>query len=325
MNAFDFSDSNKRYHTLDYYNRHFYGEKVYKAAIDAGCTCPNRDGTKGKGGCIFCSGGSGYFTARPDNADLHGSVTRQLTAERDRIYRKHPDSGLIAYFQAGSNTYADAADIEEMLSAAADFGVKGISTATRADCLDKEKIALLRDYNKKLPLTVELGLQTAHDSTARQINRCHGYADFLRGYDVLKAAGIRVCVHIIDGLPGETRADMLATAETLGRLCPDAVKIHLLHVISGTPLAQMYEDGGYTPLTKEEYIDIVVSQLEYLPPQCVIERLTGDGDKRTLLAPLWSRDKISVLGGIDKLMSERDTYQGRLYKQKGEKYESSCV
>ena len=163
-------------------------------------------------------------------------------------------------------------------------------------------------------MTVELGLQSVHDSTAEIINRGHTFSEFLTGYNMLKNAGIRVCVHIINGLPCETAEMMLKTAESLGKLRPDGVKIHLLHVIRGTKLHEMYEKGDYTPLTKEEYIDITVRQLELLPPETVIERITGDGDKTKLIAPLWSMDKISVLGGIDKAQAERDSFQGKLYK-----------
>lgn len=162
-----------------------------------------------------------------------------------------------------------------------------------------------------VPVSVELGLQTVHDSTAEKINRCHTFAEFIRGYSLLKSAGIRVCVHIINGLPDETEPMMLDTARQLSALRPDGVKLHLMHVVEGTRLAEMYLNGEYKPLEKQQYIDIVVKQLELFAPETVIERVTGDGDKSKLLAPLWSRDKISVLGGIDKRMAELDTYQGR--------------
>ena len=166
-----------------------------------------------------------------------------------------------------------------------------------------------------MPVTVELGLQSVHDKTAEIINRGHTFNEFLQGYEMLKTAGIRVCVHIINGLPCETSEMMLETAERLGRLCPDGVKIHLLHVIRGTKLAEMFQKGEYTPLTKEEYVDITVRQLELLPPETVIERITGDGDKSKLLAPLWSMDKISVLGAIDVKQREIDSWQGKYFKE----------
>lgn len=301
---FAFSDDNKRYHTLSYHNRHTYGEKMFKAVLDCGFTCPNIDGSKGVGGCIYCDGGSGYFTSA-------GSVTQQLEKERERIYRKNPNAGIIAYFQAHTNTYAPAEQLRELYSQAVSFGVKGISVATRADCIDEEKCRILAQ--QPVPVTVELGLQTVHDETARRINRCHDYAEFLRGYEQLKSFGLRVCVHIINGLPAETDEMMIETARKLGQLRPDGVKIHLLHVISGTRLAEGYLNGNYTPLEKARYVDIVVRQLELLPPGTVIERITGDGDKEKLLAPLWSRDKIAVLGAIDKLQKQRDSWQGKKF------------
>ena len=301
--GFIYSDDNKRYHTLYYHNRHTYGKRVIKAVIDAGFTCPNIDGTKGCGGCIFCDGGSGYFTADP-----RLSVTEQLEHEKERIFRKYPSALISAYFQAHTNTYADTGTLSKLYDEAINAGADAVAIATRADCIDEEKAELISSL--PVPMTVELGLQTVHDETAEKLNRCYTYADFLAGYNILRSHGIRICVHIIDGLPGETPEMMLKTAEKIGKLRPDAVKIHLLHIINGTVLHTMYERGEYTPMTKEDYIDTVVHQLGYLPPETVIERITGDGDKRTLIAPLWSRDKISVLGGIDKRMAELGIYQG---------------
>lgn len=303
MNPFKFSDDNKRYHTLSYYNKHTFGRKIYKAVIDAGFTCPNIDGSKGMGGCIFCDGGSGYFTTGSI------SVTEQLKREYDRISKKIPDASVIAYFQAHTNTYAPVEVLRKLYKEAVDFGVEGISIATRADCITPEIIELFKEL--RVPVTVELGLQSIHDKTAQIINRGHTYEEFLNGYSLLKKSGIRVCVHIINGLPEETKKMMLETAKALGKLRPDGVKIHLLHVIEGTRLSEMYEKGEYTPLKKEEYIDITVRQLELLPPETVIERITGDGDKAKLIAPLWRVDKISVLGAIDVLQKERNSFQGK--------------
>lgn len=304
---FPYSDDNKRYHTLAYHNKHTYGCKVFKASVDAGFTCPNIDGTRGRGGCIFCDGGSGYFTA-----ESTVSVSEQIRRERERILAKTPDAKIIAYFQAHSNTYADLNRLERVYREAVSCGVSGLAIATRADCIDEQIAELLARLNGELPVTVELGLQSVHDSTAEKINRGHTFEEFKRGYSLLKQAGIRVCVHIINGLPDETPEMMLETARELGRLNPDGVKLHLLHVIRGTRLCEMYERGLYTPLEKEEYIDITIKQLELLPMQTVIERITGDGNKSKLVAPLWSADKISVLGGIDKRMAQLDTWQGRL-------------
>lgn len=306
ISGFPYSDDNKRYHTLYYYNMHTHGGRVYKAAIDAGFSCPNIDGSRGCGGCIFCDGGSGYFTE-----DSALSVTEQFRLEKQRIHTKNPTAKITAYFQAHTNTYADIAVLERLYKEAISCGAYGLAVATRADCIDEDKARLLASL--PVPVTVELGLQTVHDSTARIINRCHTYEEFAEGYFLLKRHGLRVCVHIINGLPRENEKMMLETAERLGQLRPDGVKIHLLHVIRGTELHKMYERGEYTPLKKDEYIDIVVKQLELLPAETVIERVTGDGNKERLIAPLWSADKISVLGGIDKCQQERDSYQGKLF------------
>ncbi len=304
--SFLYSDDNKRYHTLNYHNRHTYGARVHKAAIDAGFTCPNIDGSKGCGGCIYCSGGSGYFTA-----DNMISVTEQFRLEEKRIRTKFPEALITAYFQAHSNTYAPIERLRSVFGEAVTAGAHSLAVATRADCVDEAKAELLASLG--VPVTVELGLQTIHDSTAEYINRCHNTEEFLRGYNQLKSHGLRVCVHIINGLPTEDIPMMTETAAALGRLRPDGVKIHLMHVIEGTALAELYRRGEYLPMAKQDYIDTVVRQLELLPAETVIERLTGDGDKSTLIAPLWSRDKISVLGGIDKRMAQLDTYQGKLF------------
>ena len=308
-NPFPFSDDNKRYHTLHYANLRRFGGRVEKAAIDTGLTCPNIDGTKGRGGCIFCASGSGYFTSSPQK-----SVEEQISAELARIRAKWPDARAVAYFQAHTNTYAPLARLRINFEAALWCeGICGLTVATRADCLAPDVLEYLAELAKRTDLTVELGLQSASDETARRINRCHDYRAFLEGYAALKARGVRVCVHLINGLPGEDEAQMLDTVKKIAPLRPDGVKIHLLHVIRGTALAEMLEMGQYRPMEREDYIRVVVRQLERLPETTVIERLTGDGDRRTLLAPLWSRDKLAVLGGIDSAMARADTWQGRLF------------
>ena len=304
--GFSYSDDNKRYHTLYYHNRHTYGRRVVKAVIDAGFTCPNIDGTKSHGGCIFCSGGSGYFTAEPSVP-----IAEQLKREKERILKKYPDALINAYFQAHTNTYADIGTLEKRYREAVDAGADCISIATRTDCIDREKIGLIKSLG--VPATVELGLQSIYDRTTHNMNCCHSSSSFLSAMFLLRKSGVRTCVHIINGLPEETPEMMIKTAEAVGKQRPDGIKIHLLHVIRDTFLHNMYERGDYTPMTKADYIGTVVRQLEYLPPDTVIERITGDGDKRTLAAPMWSADKISVLGGIDKLMAELDIYQGDKY------------
>ena len=222
---------------------------------------------------------------------------------------------MIAYFQAHTNTHAPLAVLKEKYEEALKFeNVVGISIATRPDCLDKEKISFLKQLSSVTYLTVELGLQTVHDISARLFNRCYTYNVFEKTYEKLKENDIRVCVHLIDGLYCENEEMMLETAQTVGLLYPDAVKISLLHVLKNTPYEKLYLDGWYKPLEMEEYIKIVSNQLTYLPVDCVIERLTGDGAKDVLAAPEWSKNKIAVLGGIDKYMAEHNIYQGMNFK-----------
>ncbi|MCD7810638.1 MAG: TIGR01212 family radical SAM protein [Ruminococcus sp.] len=311
-NPFVYSSDNKRYHTLSYYNKNKYGGKVYKAVLDCGFTCPNIDGKKGHGGCIFCDSGSGYFTK--GNLDIRS----QLNAEIERISCKSSgEIRVIAYFQANTNTYAPVDQLRRLYETVLENEhVCGISIGTRADCLSEDVLDLLTELNGKTNLTVELGLQSVHDETINYINRCCTHAEFLDGYNRLKSTGIRTCLHIINGLPQETPEMMIETARQASLMKPDAVKIQMLHIINGTPLAKIYESSSFKPLTKDEYIDIVVRQLELFSPEAVIERITGDGDKSKLIAPLWTTDKISVLGGIDKLQACRGSWQGKKYVEK---------
>lgn len=309
MSIFKFTNDNKRYHTLHYYNMQKFGERVYKAPINAGFTCPNIDGRRGRGGCIYCDGGSGYFT---DSSRL--STEEQLRHQIDLIHTKHPNAKINAYFQSYSNTYADVDTLKIRFEPVFSFSdVKALSIATRCDCLDNDVMLYLSNLSKRIDLTVELGLQTVSDKTAEIIGRGHSFREFKEGFYKLRQLGIRTVVHIINGLPEENADNMLETAEALGKIKPDGVKIHLLHVIKGTKLEELYNMGKYTPLTKEEYVETAVKQLELLPPETVIERITGDGDKKKLIAPMWSADKISVLGAIDKLQADLDTYQGRFF------------
>ena len=307
MNTFKYSLDNKRYHTLHYYNMQKFGERVYKAPINAGFTCPNIDGRKGIGGCIYCDGGSGYFT---DNKLV--PIKEQLKHQIDLIHSKHSGAKINAYFQSYSNTYADVDVLKERFEPVLEFSdVVAVSVATRADCLNDYIYVYLSDLASRTSLTVELGLQTVHNSTAQKINRGHSFTEFTESFLRLKELGIRTVVHIINGLPEENDDMMLETVEALGKMKPDGVKIHLLHVIRGTRLEQMYNNCKYIPMEKGRYVDIVVRQLELLPAETVIERLTGDGDKRKLVAPLWSADKISILGAIDKKQAEKESFQGK--------------
>ena len=306
MNSFKFSDDNKRYHTWNYHLRHKFGCKVMKLALNAGFTCPNIDGSKGIGGCIYCSCGSGEFAGDPAE-----TVLRQFEDVRMRMHRKWREGKYIAYFQANTNTYAP----EELLRQRFEPvlrqpDVVGLSIATRADCLAPDALAYLEELKNRTYLIVELGLQSVFDATGERINRCHTYKDFLDGYNALRERGINVCVHLIDGLPGETAEMMIESARRVGELMPHCVKLHLLHILRGTEAERLYESGEIGTLEKDEYVDIIVRQLEVLPPEIVIQRLTGDGGRDSLVAPLWSLKKFEVLNAIDKLMAERDTYQG---------------
>ncbi len=305
---FIYSYDNKRYHTLNYHNRQVFGEKVFKAVLNCGFTCPNIDGSKGIGGCIFCGDGSGYFT--------HNglSVEEQLKKETDRISASHGNVPIIAYFQANTNTYAPTERLRELYDIVLkNERVKGISIATRADCLSDETLDLLSELSHKTRLTVELGMQTVHEKTISLINRCCSHEEFLEGYHRLKQRNIAICLHIINSLPFETEEMMIETARQTAVLKPDSVKLQMLHIIRDTPIAEMYDQGRFQLLSRDEYINIIVRQLELLPPETVIERLTGDGDKRTLIAPLWTTNKIAVLGGIDSRLASLNTWQGRLF------------
>ncbi len=311
---FPFSDGSKRYHTYDYWLKTTFGGKCAKIPLDAGFTCPNMDGRCGVGGCIYCSGrGSGDFA---ESATI--PLREQYDRQRAFLSKKWPVERCIPYFQARTNTYAPAEVLRSVFEEALTWpGVVGMNIATRADCLPDETVALLSELSQRTVLTVELGLQTVHDRTAALINRGHTYADFAEGYTRLRTGAPKalVCVHLIFGLPDETEADMLETVRRVAELKPDQVKIHLLHVLRGTALADLYGAGKYTPMEKDEYISAVVKALELLPPETVVARVTGDGAAEDLLAPLWSRRKREVLNGIDMLMAELDTVQGRLLKR----------
>ena len=309
---FSFTDGGKRYHTYDYWLKSTFGGKCAKIPLDAGFSCPNLDGTCGYGGCIYCSGrGSGDF-AEESSVPLREQYDRQ----RAFLAKKWPTDRCIPYFQARTNTYAPAEVLRPIFEEALTWpGVVGMNIATRADCLPDETVALLAELSEKTVLTVELGLQTARDETAALINRGHTYADFLDGYTRLRngAPNALICVHLILGLPGEDESAMLETVRRVAELRPDQVKLHLLHVLRGTVLADLYEAGKYVPMEKEAYVTAVVKALELLPPETVIARVTGDGAAEDLLAPLWSRRKREVLNAIDMALSQGDTYQGRLY------------
>lgn len=311
-NPFPYSDSNKRYHSYDFAMRAKYGGKCAKAILDAGFSCPNIDGTCGRGGCIYCSGaGSGDFTF--PNLPLR----EQFEAQKRIMSAKWEVAAWIPYLQAHTNTYAPVPELrrvyEEILSWRE---TRGLSIATRADCLGDDVLELLCEISRKTDLTVELGLQSTSDETARLIRRGHDTAAFLDGYHRLRrfVPACRIGIHIINGLPGEDALQMLQTAKDIAALSPNEVKIHLLHVMRGTPLLAFLENGSYRPLERDEYVEITVKQLEILPKEVVIGRLTGDSPADLLAAPLWSLKKLDVLNQIDIRMKQENTWQGRLAK-----------
>ena len=310
-NPFPYSDSNKRYYTYDYYLRNTYGGKCAKVTLDGGFTCPNIDGTCGYGGCIYCSSrGSGDFAPL---ASL--SIAEQYKIQTERISEKWDTPRFIPYLQAHTNTYGEPSRLRAVYRDVLSLpGAVAFHIATRADCLGNDVLTLLHDVADELPLTVELGLQTVNDDVAALIGRGHSYEQFLDGYSRLRARvpKARIAIHIINGLPRETREDMLETATRVASLMPDEVKIHLLHVLRGTALASWYEAGNYTPMTKEDYVDTVIEQLRLLPQNTVIGRLTGDGKAEDLLAPTWSLKKLTVINEIDKKMASHGFLQGDL-------------
>lgn len=306
-NPFQYSDSNRRFYTYDYYLRSRFGCKCFKVPLDAGFTCPNIDGTKGFGGCTYCS----LRLHERQTASLDGQFAEGVR----KLSEKWQNAKHIAYFQDFSNTYGDIERLRRLYyEALALPDVVGLSIATRADCIDEEIASLLKEIAAKTYLTVELGLQSSSDATASRINRCHSWADFI--YAVKLLEGLNICVHIIDGLPGEEESDMLKTARDVASLHPHEVKIHLLHVLRGTVMSKQYERGEFETLSLDRYTDIVIHQLELLPPDTVIGRVTGDGMADELIAPLWSKKKFVVMNEIDKKMAARGTWQGKYYENK---------
>lgn len=317
-NPFPYSDSNKRYYSYDYYLKQTFGGKCAKIPLDAGFTCPNIDGTCGVGGCTYCSGrGSGDFAESPTLP-----LSEQYRITREKLGQKWSTERCIPYFQAHTNTYAPLPVLREKYEEALSFpGVVGMNIGTRADAIEEDTAQYLSEISERTVLTVELGLQSSNDDTARRINRGHDFEAFLEGYERLRRAGgkIRIGVHIILGLPGEDDETMLETVRAVARLRPDEVKLHLLHVIKGTALAKEYERGEYCPLERERYISLAAKALCLLPKGTVIGRLTGDGMLETLLAPMWSVRKTTVLNDIDKYLYENDLWQGKYYAEENYK------
>ena len=308
QNSFKYSNTNKRYHTLDYYYKNRFHEKVFKVSLDAGFSCPNIDGTVGYNGCIYCSKlGSGEFAGNKQEP-----IEVQFNKVKEIMLKKWPNAKYIGYFQAHTNTYAKVEKLNELytkiLSAP---GVIGLNIATRPDAITEECLDYLTELNKKTYLTIELGLQTTNEKTSKLINRCHTLTCFEEMVNKLRERNIDVVVHIINGLPYETKEDMINTAKYLNSLDIQGIKIHMLSILKDTPLEKLYEKEHFKMLTKEEYIDIVTDQLELLRPEIVIHRITGDPKVDDLVEPNWLVKKFCVLNDIDKEMAKRNTYQGK--------------
>ena len=311
MSKFKYAfDDNKRYHTWNYYLRNTFGEKIFKVSINAGFTCPNIDGKVAYGGCTYCSKeGSGDFAGNPKD-----DLIKQFNDIKEMMLRKWPNAKYIGYFQAYTNTYAPLEVLKEKYETIlAQDDVVGLSISTRPDCLEDDVLEYLAELNERTNLWVELGLQTIHDSTSKIINRGHDYKTFLEGVEKLKSKNIKTVVHIINGLPGEDYNMMMETAKAVADLNVHGIKIHLLHVIKNTPMARMLEKNMMSLMTQDDYVNLVCDQLEILPPEMVIHRLTGDGKKEDLVGPLWSLKKWEVLNAIDNTMKARDSYQGIKY------------
>lgn len=302
----------KPYHSLDYMLRQMFGEKIYKVTLNGGMTCPNRDGKIGERGCIFCSaGGSGDFAA---SASL--SITEQIRQQIQMLSAKRPIHKYIAYFQAYTNTYAPVEYLERIFTEAIQNpDICAISIGTRPDCLEEPVIQLLSRLNQIKPVWVELGLQTIHEHTARYIRRGYPLSCFDQTMQSLHQAGLDVIVHTILGLPGETSRDVLDTMKYLNACQIQGIKLQLLHVLSGTDLAADYQAGKFSVLDREEYIDLVIRCLEHLDPSIVIHRVTGDGPKNLLIAPLWASRKREVLNLLHHQMKEQGSYQGKAFIQ----------
>lgn len=300
----------KPYHSLDYELKRQFGQKIYKVSLDGGMSCPNRDGTVGTGGCTFCSqGGSGEFavgrTGYPD-------VWEQIEQAKTRVHRKISGEGkYIAYFQSYTNTYAPVDYLRTLFERAITHpDIVALSVGTRPDCLGDEVVALLKELNRQKPVWVELGLQTIHEKTAERIHRGYRLEVFEDAYRRLKEAGLTVVVHVILGLPGETKEEMLETVDYLGKIPVDGIKLQLLHILKGSQMAAEYEKNPFSLMELEEYLDLILTCVARLPQSVVIHRLSGDGAKALLIGPAWSANKKLVLNRMMQKFRENGIFQG---------------
>ncbi|MEJ2642578.1 MAG: TIGR01212 family radical SAM protein [Desulfosarcinaceae bacterium] len=300
--------SDKRYYDLNTYFRSLYGGRVHKITVDAGFTCPNRDGTLSRSGCIYCN-------ARGSGTGQHRrglSVRQQLMRSRAPVIKRFKTERFLAYFQAFTNTYAPVEQLKRVYDEALSVeGVVGLAVGTRPDCVDPEKIDLLAGYTDKYLIWLEYGLQSVHDETLERINRGHDFAAFQHAVEIARGRGIRICAHLILGLPGETPAMMRRSAEVVGQMGLDGIKLHLLYVVKGTALDTLYRRGQYRCLERDTYVDLVCDVLERLPQNLVIQRLTGDPHPAELRAPRWALDKKAAMTAIMQRLEARDSWQGK--------------
>ena len=307
-NPFIYSNDNKRYHTWNYYLKNHYQSKVFKVALNANFTCPNRDGTCGVGGCTFCSSlGSGDYAGKACD-----TLMDQFEQGLELMHHKWPTGKAIAYFQAFTNTYAPLETLKQTFQPFVERDdVLALAIATRPDALNDENIAYLDSLCDKKDIWVEVGLQSIHEKTAQLTNRGHDLNCFVDAIKKLSQTRLKICVHIINSLTNETKAEMIETARFVGNLPVHAIKIHMLHLLSDSVMGQQYLKEPFPMMEKDEYIDVVIQQLELLPPEMIIQRLTGDAPKDKLIEPQWTLKKVIVLNDIDKEMKRRDTYQGK--------------
>ena len=302
---------NKRYLSLNYFLREKFGEKIFKISLDAGFSCPNRDGSISKGGCLFCSErGSGDFAG-----DRKFSIETQFKDIKNMMSNKWKNGKYIAYFQAYTNTYAPIEILREKYNEALkQENVVGIAIATRPDCLSEDVLELLNEMNKKVYVWIELGLQTVSDNTAKLINRGYTLEVFEKAVKDLRKRNIDIVVHTIFGLPKENKEDMLNTVSYVAKQDVQGIKFHLLHLMKDTPMVKLYEQGNLKFLSKEDYIELICESICMLPKNMVVHRLTGDSPRELLIGPMWSLKKWEILNEIDKTMEDNDYYQGKLIK-----------
>lgn len=308
-NPFEYSNTNLRYHSLSYYFKEKYKSKVFKVALDANFTCPNRDGSCGYGGCSFCSSqGSGEFAGHKEN-----DLMTQYNNVKKKMLKKWPEAKTIPYFQAYTSTYGPLSKIKEMVNLFLEIDeVVAIDIATRPDCLKDDVISYLDSLTQIKDIWIELGLQTIYDKTAQEFNRGYDFNIFLDTVNRLSKTNIKVCVHLINGLPNESPEMMINSAKTISKLPIDAIKIHMLHLVNDSRLGQEYLKKPFKILSKEEYVNIVVSQLEVIPKHIIIQRLTGDAKSSKLIVPKWTLNKFVVMNDIQKELVKRNSWQGKL-------------